>query len=126
ARNERIAHQFVRPEFPRADKKPRGELAVGDLELGRLVGHRSIINEVAPGRELEHRHVTCAASGYLIRCFAFSGLQAGWPHRLQVCVPFCCTNALRTSRMLACPHSISARAIASMAWTGCASRSTIS
>jgi hypothetical protein len=39
ARDESIAHQLVRPEFAGADKQPRRELAVGDLELGGFVGH---------------------------------------------------------------------------------------
>ena len=39
AGDQRIAHQFVRREFSRAHQQARGELAIGDLQFGRLVRH---------------------------------------------------------------------------------------
>ena len=33
AGNQRVAHQFVRRKFPRADDQPRRELAIGNLQF---------------------------------------------------------------------------------------------
>ena len=39
AGDERVAHQFVRREFPRANESARREFAIGDLQFRRLVRH---------------------------------------------------------------------------------------
>ena len=39
ARFERIAHQFVRGEFARADEQSRSEFAIGNAQLRRFVRH---------------------------------------------------------------------------------------
>ena len=45
AGDERVAHDFVRGEFSRADEQSRSEFAIGDAQLGRFVRHGSNFND---------------------------------------------------------------------------------
>ena len=46
ARDQRISHQFVRRKLSGPDEQPRRELAIRDLQFGRLVRHWLNNNEI--------------------------------------------------------------------------------
>ena len=54
ARNQRVAHQFVRCKFPRADDQPRSEFAIGNFQFRGFVRHWETINEFICAREFSN------------------------------------------------------------------------